>query len=124
MKYSKQRDMILKTVIGNHIHPTAEDVYQIVREKHSKMSMATVYRNLNLLTELKSIKKISGFGEADRFDGDLSDHYHMICIHCGGITDLITEALADVDDDVGKETGEEILSHKIMFSGICKNCLV
>ncbi|MDR0570839.1 MAG: transcriptional repressor [Clostridiales Family XIII bacterium] len=123
MKYSRQRELILKTVAESREHPSADEVYQAVREADPKLSLGTVYRNLGLLAESGAIVKIPVTGGADRFDGDTSRHLHMKCARCGGLTDIVTDALAGIDEAVARETGEHILSHDLIFEGICKDCL-
>ena len=60
MKYSRQRELILKTLKENCIHPTAEQLYELIRREEPTVSLATVYRNLNLLAENGMVKKIEG----------------------------------------------------------------
>ncbi|MDR0425134.1 MAG: transcriptional repressor [Clostridiales Family XIII bacterium] len=122
MKHSKQRDIIMEAVLENPIHPTADQVYRMLRQEHPSLSLGTVYRNLNLLASLGQLKKIAVNGEADRFDGNTAEHLHMRCTECGEISDIFTKALAGLDRKVAKETGEKILGHTIMFDGRCKNC--
>ncbi len=73
MNYSKQRELILKTVIENPIHPTADTVYEQVRRENPKISLGTVYRNLNFLSEMGILRKISMPVGSDRFDGRLDE---------------------------------------------------
>ena len=97
MNYSKQRELILQTVLQNPIHPTADQVYNQVRRQNPKISLGTVYRNLNFLAEMGKIKKISMPVGSDRFDGRLDEHYHAACACCGQVFDLEWEALRQLD---------------------------
>lgn len=77
MKSSKQRELILDIVKSNNIHPTAEWVYGEAKRIMPQIGVATVYRNLNQLVEQGSLNKIVIPGEPDRFDGQMTEHYHM-----------------------------------------------
>ena len=79
MNYSKQRELVFQTVLQNPIHPTADAVYEQVRRENPKISLGTVYRNLNFLSEMGMLRKISMPVGSDRFDGRLDEHYHMAC---------------------------------------------
>ena len=79
LKYSRQRESIKACLMGRRDHPTADHVYLTIREVYPNISLGTVYRNLNLLVELGEARKLSfGYGP-DRFDGDLTPHYHFVC---------------------------------------------
>ena len=78
MNYSKQRELVLQAVLENPIHPTADGVYQQVRQQNPRISLGTVYRNLNFLAEMGMIRKISMPVGSDRFDGRLDQHDHMV----------------------------------------------
>ena len=78
LKYSKQRDSILKTLQENVVHPTADFIYAKAKEENPNISLATVYRNLNQLAENGDIKKISGLDNMTHFDHNTHKHFHFI----------------------------------------------
>ena len=122
MKYSWQRELIKKTVLDNRIHPTAEDVYLIVKAEHPNISLATVYRNLNSLSEKGLIKKISLPNAKDRFDGETNEHYHVSCTECNKIFDICLAVLSQLDDEVYKKTGVYVTGHELIIKGVCPEC--
>lgn len=122
MKYSKQRQLIENAVIMNRIHPTADDVYVMLKPENANLSLGTVYRNLNLLAENGVIKKLSIPNSSDRFDGDLSEHYHIICNECNKVTDVRLCIKDMLDDEVKKQTGVTGLTYQIVASGVCNDC--
>lgn len=69
MNYSQQRNCIMNIVVSNPVHPTAEQVYDIARRSYPKISLGTVYRNLNQLAEHGILKKICSSYGSVRFDG-------------------------------------------------------
>ncbi len=122
MKYSRQRELILKTLRENGIHPTAEQLYEFIRQEEPTISLATVYRNLNLLAENGVIKRIDGLEGTTHFDHQTHDHYHFICTKCHRVFDVPYEIAPDLAESASKETGLNITSYDIAFRGICKDC--
>ncbi|MDO4552414.1 MAG: transcriptional repressor [Bacillota bacterium] len=122
-KYSRQRKLILDAVKENYTHPTADEVYNELRERLPTISLGTVYRNLNRLAEEGVIVRLRIAEGPDRFDCQTQTHYHMRCRKCGALVDLMTDYLEDVDRRIAQATGQRIESHSIMFEGICADCL-
>lgn len=119
---SKQRDAILQYIMTHKTHPTADDIYSGIREEFPNISLGTVYRNLTLLTELGSIRKLSYGDTAEHFDGDTTPHNHFICQTCGRIMDLKMENIDYVEEIAAKHFDGEISGHTIYFYGICAAC--
>lgn len=122
MVYSKQRELILKTVLENRIHPTADTVFSLLKPDHPGLSLATVYRNLKQLARQGLLLKIPVPNGADHFDGTLRPHYHMICEECGQMVDIPPEYVPEFDAAVAEKTGLSIHSHTIVFYGLCPQC--
>ncbi|QSH40471.1 transcriptional repressor [Lentisphaerota bacterium ZTH] len=125
MKFSRtsQRRVILSELRKLKSHPTADDLYTIVREKLPQISLGTVYRNLDQMAAAGIIQKLELSGRQKRFDGNVEKHYHMRCPHCGAVKDVENERLADVENilsDVLDELGAD--SFWIEFTGHCKDC--
>ena len=87
-RFSRQRQLILDTVCSLHCHPTADDIYSIVKSRIPGISLGTVYRNLNVLAEEGLIQKIALGKSTERYDSRLDSHYHMICLKCGRVVDV------------------------------------
>ncbi len=122
MNYSKQREIILDTLKENVVHPTAEFLYEKVREKDSKISLATLYRNLNQLAQNKIIKKIDGLETSSHFDHNTHAHYHFICSKCKRVFDIDADVAPNLIINTESKTGFTIQNHDITFSGICADC--
>ncbi len=123
LNYSRQREAI-KDFLYTGSHPTADEVYLKVKEQFPNVSLGTVYRNLNLLAERGEIKKLTFAGSPDRFDRNLSKHYHMLCRCCGKVSDLFLPQF-DIDLDSlneGNDTGL-IEGYSISCVGVCKECI-
>jgi len=122
MKYSRQRESILKYLRSTKCHPTAETVYQNILAENPNISLGTVYRNLTLLTELGEIRKITSFDVPDRFDGNTMPHYNFICRKCGTVADLEMDSLTHIDLLAAHNFPGIIEGHITHFYGKCANC--
>lgn len=123
MNYSRQREVILQTLKSNVVHPTAEYLYAILKEKEPNISLATLYRNLNQLAKNDIIKKIDGLEPSSHFDHNTHEHYHFICEKCKRVYDISADVAPDVIRKTEENTGFLVKKHDIVFSGLCKDCL-
>lgn len=122
MRYSKQRQEVLNVVIASNDHPTAKMVYERVKKVIPKISLGTVYRNLNDLVSLNEIKRISIKDGNDRFDKTICNHNHVYCTICGKVMD-INYTINDKDTmQIEKQTGFKITNSNFNIKGICNNC--
>ena len=122
MKYSKQREHILKTLRENVIHPTADEIYALARKGMPSLSLATVYRNLNRLAAAGTIRSIRGLDGSVHFDHNVEKHYHFICTKCNKVYDVPHDITPDLAVRLLEKTGMETESYDIVFKGICHNC--
>ena len=121
---TRQRQLVLDAVRAHNDHPTADDIYSDVRERDSKISRGTVYRNLKLLEEDGLVRSIATASSA-RFDWRTHGHAHVTCRVCGRVDDVMVPAYdAAADELAAKETGFSGLTHSTMFEGICPTCAV
>ncbi|MBO7517028.1 MAG: transcriptional repressor [Spirochaetia bacterium] len=120
-RYSKQRELVLRTVKDHLTHPTALEIYGLTREKDPTISMGTVYRNLNLLAEQGKILRIKVPGAADRYDGITEPHNHAVCTSCGMVMDYCFD-FEDLSRSLEK-SGFKCEELNITVRGTCKNCL-
>ncbi len=122
MNYSRQRDIILQTLKENVVHPTAEYLYGILKEKETGISLATLYRNLNQLADKGIIKKIDGLETSSHFDHNTHEHYHFICDKCKRVFDIPVLVAPDVAAKTEQETGFIVKGYDIAIHGICNEC--
>lgn len=120
---SKQRNEILRIVRSCKEHPTADEIYMKMREKFPKISIATVYRNLEQLCETEEISKLIIMNGPARYDWDPTPHSHAVCIKCHSITDI------RLNDDDKKDImyklhtgGFTVTGMKMIFKGLCNKC--
>lgn len=123
---TRQRQAILDELRGLTSHPTATDLYQRVRQRLPRISLGTVYRNLEILAAGGAIQKLDAGGTEARFDGNASRHHHITCVGCGRVDDLpdVSEGLTDALDGLSRmhSSGYQILGYQLAFSGICPRC--
>ncbi len=118
---TKQRQLVLDAVRERYDHPTADDIYLAVREKDSRISRGTVYRNLSLLSDEDEIAHVRVPG-ADRYDLRTDLHYHMICVKCSKVIDVPIPYNSEIENKVSSETGYTVKRHRLIFEGICPEC--
>lgn len=122
-KYSRQREAILAYLHSTKEHPTAETVYSKLRIEYPKLSLGTVYRNLNLLAESGKIMRLNCGDGMDHFDATVCPHNHFICKGCGKVMDLDMPSLEFINERAAENFGGRIQGHQIYFYGKCKDCV-
>ena len=122
MRMTKQRRVILDLLRKHNTHPTADVVYELVRRQIPKISLGTVYRNLEILTELGKIQTLELSGSQKRYDGIPQKHYHIRCLHCGRVDDAPIAPLNRLEDDLYESTVYTIMGHRLEFIGLCPEC--
>lgn len=120
VKHSKQRDAVYNNLCSRTDHPTAEDVYLSLKSSMPALSLATVYRNLALLESENKILRFGSGGMA-RYDGNISPHYHLSCLDCGGVFDIFMDEI-DLTETAKKHFAGKVISQTVMFTGYCSEC--
>ena len=118
-----QRRVILRELIGRLDHPTADQIYDSVRDRLPGLSKTTVYRVLDTLVRVGAARKVSHAAAVVRFDPNVSRHHHLVCEHCGGLTDLEDEAVCAILPPNTRQSGFVITDYSINFTGTCSGCL-
>lgn len=119
MRYSEQRDIIYNFVLSSYDHPSALDIYSSLKGDYPKLSLGTVYRNLNILVSKGLIKRIEVSDGYDRFDKTLMEHTHLLCVKCNKMSDVELS----FKDIINKEYSFKVISYNSLFRGICNKCL-
>ncbi|MBS6418916.1 MAG: transcriptional repressor [Olsenella uli] len=123
---TRQRQLVLDAVRSRCDHPTADQVYQVVRAQDCHVSRATVYRNLHLLADAGDILSIKVPG-GERFDLRADAHPHIICSSCGRVADVPFErggAYEDtLDERASLATSWQVSTHSLVFTGLCPHCV-
>jgi len=122
MRMTPQREIILEILKKKNVHPTADDVYQMVRERLPKISLGTVYRNLELLSGQGLIKVVGLGGSQRRYEGNIIEHYHLKCVSCGHLEDAPVETIPFPDDLLKEKLNFKVVGHNLEFLGLCPDC--
>ncbi|MBQ4132633.1 MAG: transcriptional repressor [Desulfovibrionaceae bacterium] len=120
-RLTKQRKIILEELANMTCHPTADELYQVVRRRMPNISLGTVYRNLDFLAEQGQIAKIEYSGNQMRFDAYLDFHQHVRCIKCGAVGDVFAGVKPPrvCNMDV---PGFTVTGARVEYDGICDKC--
>ncbi len=126
-KLTPQREATLTVLLEREEdHLSAEEVFLLVKERAPDIGLATVYRTLELLSELQVVDKINFGDGVSRYDlrkeGMDHFHHHLVCMECGAVEEIIEDLLIDVEKKVEDEWNFEVKDHRLTFHGICKKC--
>ena len=122
IRLTTQRQIILEELSKVKTHPTASEVYDMVRKRLPRIGLGTVYRNLELMAENGMILKLEVGGTQKRFDATTEAHYHIRCSCCGKVDDIDIPVIDTLIDTAADNSSYQILGHHIEFTGICPDC--
>ena len=118
-RYSRQRERIYQAVHASREHPSAQMVYDLLREELPRLSLGTGYRNLHQMAQEGMLQELEG--PTARFDACLAPHAHIRCTCCGRVMDLSAlEEPAPVRS--AAEAGWQVERYSLMLEGICPAC--
>jgi Fur family ferric uptake transcriptional regulator len=121
-RITPQRKAILEELRKADSHLTADEVYELVRARMPRISLGTVYRNLEILSRLGMIRRLESGGAPRRFDGKTNDHYHLRCLRCGRVDDAPIARQTALEESIQGLTDYEIIGHQLEFIGLCLTC--
>ncbi len=122
-RLTPQRLAVLRVLAVSQGHPTVERIYETVRAEFPTTSIATIYKTVNLLKQLNEVLELGFPDGSNRYDGNKPyPHPHVICMKCEKIIDPNLGSLKDLTKEVIKETGFQILNHRVDFFGTCRDC--
>jgi Fe2+ or Zn2+ uptake regulation protein len=116
-----QRRAILNALESVVTHPSADVIYEMVRKELPRISMGTVYRNLEQMATEGMILRLDGGGQK-RYDGNSTPHLHFRCLCCNAMIDLPMNPHDDIQKIVQTLTDFEIKSYEVIFTGLCPEC--
>ena len=119
---TRQRQVVLEELRKLTSHPTAAELHEITRRRLPKVSLGTVYRNLELLAQMGIIQKLEISGSEARFDGNTDGHYHVRCVRCGRVDDANGLPAELIKDEIKALSGYEVLGYHLEFVGMCPTC--
>jgi Fur family ferric uptake transcriptional regulator len=126
-KLTPQREATVRVLLENEEdHLSAEDVFMLVKDKAPEIGLATVYRTLELLSEMHIVEKMNfgdGVARYDlRNDSSHHHHHHLICMQCGTVDEIMEDWLTPLEERLENEYSFKVLDHRLDFHGICRRC--
>ena len=94
----------------------------MVRRRMPRISLGTVYRNLEVLASMGKIQKLELSGALKRYDWNTNKHYHIRCVYCDRVDDAPIAPLNQLENDLYGATVFEIIGHNLEFTGLCPEC--
>jgi Fur family transcriptional regulator, ferric uptake regulator len=121
-RHSRQREIVLEELQRLKSHPSAVHLYQVVAQRLPKISLGTIYRNLEVLVAMGLAQRLEAGGGEARFDGDVRPHDHVRCTECNRIDDIPGPALDLCGGYANDLHGYEIVGRRLEFLGLCPAC--
>ncbi|MDU9047815.1 MAG: transcriptional repressor [Candidatus Electrothrix sp. Rat3] len=122
IRLTTQRQILLEELSKVNNHPTACELYEMVRKRLPRIGLGTVYRNLELMADSGMILKLELGGAQKRFDASTAPHYHVRCSVCGKLEDITVDVQEKMTKQAAENTSYEILGHHVEFTGECPAC--
>lgn len=119
---TRQLTAICEVVAAAHDHPTADEVCERVRRRLPRISLGTVYRNLQKLADQQQLRAVHLADRPTRYDGMLAAHDHFLCERCGTVADLPRTVPARPDCAGLNQAGYRVRAHALTFYGLCPDC--
>ncbi len=125
LKFTKQRELILKFLYENEDHYTPEDIYMLLKKEYPDINIgiATVYRTLTLLEESGIASSISFGVQGKKYELGLKKHHdHLICTSCGEIIEFFDDLIEERQEAISKQFNFQMTDHTMKIVGLCENC--
>lgn len=131
LKVTQQRILVLQTLVENsESHMAAENIYEVIQKGYPEIGLATVYRTLQLLLEMKLVDRINLDDGCVRyeighvFEGDMKhNHHHLICRTCKRVFSFEADLLEELERHIEMDAGFHVLDHELKFYGQCRDCI-
>jgi Fur family peroxide stress response transcriptional regulator len=119
---TSQRIAICRFALDNREHPTAEEIYREVKRLHPTVSLATVYKTLQVLKELRLVQDLVFAQGETKFDSNVAPHVNVVCLRCGSISDADDPVAQQVVARVASRTRFTVTGQRFDIYGICERC--
>lgn len=123
-KLNNNAQAVLEIVRSVQSHPTAQEIYEAVRDVRPRIGLATVYRLLHQLVKQGYVKEVGQSEEGCHYDGHISRHDHAVCTRCGALLDVPVEVAIPLEvlQAAARATGVTLSSHEVRLYGLCPSC--
>jgi Fur family peroxide stress response transcriptional regulator len=121
-KATPQRITVCKTALSSREHPSVQDIYLKVKKTHPTISLATVYKTLNILKESELVQELSFPQGQTRYDAYLEPHINLVCLKCGKIQDLDDPTVKEIVKKASAEANFAPTTQRTDVYGVCGQC--
>jgi Fur family ferric uptake transcriptional regulator len=123
LRNTRQREVVTEIFFASDQHFSLDQILALARERDGGIGYATVYRTLKLLTELGLAHERHFSDGQTRYEAaDGMHHDHLICTRCGTIVEFEQDRIEELQQEVAREYGFELLNHRMELYGICPSC--
>lgn len=122
IKVTPQRLAIYHMLRSTKSHPSADAIYQGLSKQFPTMSFATVYKTLDLLSQIGLVQKINVGEDSFRYDASTESHPHIICLKCKKVEDVENNFTEELREVVANTTHYDVVSQQLYFYGYCPDC--
>ncbi len=119
-RFTPQRMAIVQAILESPDHPSAEEIYQQVSAVFPMLSLATVYKTLEVLRDIGEVMEFPVEGRT-RYDGNLRPHVHLICERCHSVTDWSDDAIS-IPEEAIAASGFRPRYYRLEVHGLCPRC--
>ncbi len=122
-RLTPQRLAVVRILATSQEHLSVEEIYQRVKRKFPFVSLATIYKIINLLKNVGELMELGFVDDRNRYDGFRPfPHPHLVCTQCRKILDPDLPTLSELPKELEKKTGFQIINHRLDFFGVCPEC--
>jgi Fur family peroxide stress response transcriptional regulator len=123
-RVTPQRIHVLRAMLQMDTHPTAEDIWETVRQVSPTTALGTIYKTLDTLREMGEVMEIDAYDDSHHYDAVRpTAHPHVVCTDCGRIEDVDLEGLGSLQSQAAAASGFQIAEQRVTFYGLCRRCL-
>lgn len=122
LKVTPQRMAVYGTLCGMENHPTVEMLYQRLQPEHPTMSLATVYKALEVLVHVGLVQQLNVGEDSFRYDARTVQHSHVRCTKCNRVEDIMDVDDSHIMSEVAAKTAYKLTGRQLYFFGLCDNC--
>jgi Fur family ferric uptake transcriptional regulator len=125
LKLTRTRRLIFEEIFSSkEVHPNAYEIHQRLKKKGKKISLATIYRTLNLLVKSGLVSEIDLGENHSHYEPEIvkSAHGHMVCISCGRVQEFSDDKVLSILNNIGQESRFKTDKFSIQVFGYCKSC--
>jgi len=121
-KVTPQRLAVYEVLAKTKEHPNAEMIFSSLQASYPTMSLATVYKTIDILQEIGLVQILNAGEDSFRYDADMSNHAHVRCVKCYRVDDVFELDTEKFSGEIETNTGYKLTGEQFYFYGVCPSC--